>query len=173
MRKLDYAKLRGRLLADKQVLAWTGPKRAGGIDAKTLPGIVMDDEAAERKGFDAISATIGPFVNNGYRHDGGKGHGLQTARFQPDLPQAGKYEVRLAYTANANRATNVPVSIVHADGQAAVKVNQQKTPPIDKLFLSLGTFRFEKGKHGYVEIGNKDANGYVIIDAVQWLPVKD
>jgi hypothetical protein len=67
----------------------------------------------------------------------------------------------------------VPVLIVSADGKTTVKVNQQKAPTIDKLFISLGTFRFEKGKAGYVEIGNKDADGYVIIDAVQWLPAKE
>jgi hypothetical protein len=65
------------------------------------------------------------------------------------------------------------VTIVHSDGKMTVTVNQQKAPPIDKLFISLGTFRFEKGKGGYVEIGNKDADGYVIIDAVQWLPAKE
>jgi len=42
-------------LADKQVLDWTGPKRPGAIDPKTLQGIVVDDPAAERTGFDATS----------------------------------------------------------------------------------------------------------------------
>jgi hypothetical protein len=39
--------------------------------------------------------------------------------------------------------------------------------------VSLGTFRFDKGKSGSVEIGNKDVDGYVVIDAIQWLRVKD
>jgi len=173
VQKIEYAKLRERLLVDKQVLAWTGPKKPNGIDAKTLPGIVVDDEAAERKGFDSVSSAISPFVGDGYRHDGNANRGEQWARFRPDLPKEGKYEVRLAYTANPNRATNVPVTIVCADGKTTMKVNQQKAPSIDKLFISLGTFRFEKGKGGYVEIGNKDADGYVIIDAVQWVPAKD
>src|SRR5215207_6692365 len=36
VQKIDYPKLRERLLADKQVLVWTGPKRTGvnGIDPK-------------------------------------------------------------------------------------------------------------------------------------------
>jgi hypothetical protein len=173
VQKVDYEKLRKRLLDDKQVLAWAGPKRPGGIDPKTLPGIVVDDSAAERKGFEHVSSAVGPFVGEGYRHDGGADRGKQSARFVPDLPQAGKYEVRLSYSPNPNRATNVPVSIAHADGTAAVKVNQQKAPAIDKLFVSLGTFRFEKGKKGYVEITNRDVDGYVIIDAVQWLPAKE
>jgi hypothetical protein len=173
VQKVEYAKLKERLLEDRQVLVWTGPKRQAGIDAKKLPGIVIDDEDAQRKGFDNVSSTVGPFVNAGYRHDGGKDRGEQWARFRPDLPKAGKYEVRLSYSPNPNRATNVPVTIVHADGSTTVKVDQRKTPPIDKLFVSLGTYRFDKGKTGYVEISNKDVDGYVIIDAVQWLPVKE
>jgi hypothetical protein len=173
VQKVEYAKLKERLLEDKQVLVWTGPKRQTGIDAKKLPGIVIDDEDAQRKGFDNVSSAIGPFVNDGYRHDSGKDRGEQWARFRPDLPKAGKYEVRLSYSPNPNRATNVPVTINHADGSTTVKVDQRKTPPIDKLFMSLGTFRFDKGKTGYVEISNKDVDGHVIIDAVQWLPVKE
>src|SRR5205823_4602280 len=62
---------------------------------------------------------------------------------------------------------------VVADGKTVVKVNQRKPPPLDGAFLSLGVFRFDKGKGGSVEIGNQDADGHVVIDAVQWLPVKE
>jgi hypothetical protein len=51
-------------------------------------------------------------------------------------------------------------------------VNERKTPPIGKAFVSLGTFRFDKGKAGSVEVRNDGANGHVVIDAVQWLPAK-
>jgi hypothetical protein len=169
---VDYAKLRAKLKEDKQVLDWTGPKRAVGIDAKTLAGIVIDDGDAERKGFDHVSSANTPFVNAAYRHDGNERRGEQWARYRPDLPHDGEYEVRISYSPNANRATNVPVTIVHGPGVTTVKVNQRKPPTLDKAFVSLGTFCFQKGKAGYVEIGNKDADGYVIIDAVQWLPVK-
>jgi len=40
-------------------------------------------------------------------------------------------------------------------------------------FEPAGVFRFEKGKTGCVEIGNQHVDGYVIIDAVQWLLVKE
>jgi hypothetical protein len=173
VQRVDYPKLRDRLVRDKQVLAWTGPRRAGGIDVKTLPGVVLDDDAAERHGFDQVSSAVGPFVGNGYRHDGGTERGRQWARYTPDLPAAGRYEVRLSYTANPNRATNVPVTIVHAEGRVTVKVNQRQPPKLDWAFVSLGKFRFEKDKSGFVEIGNKDVDGYVVIDAVQWLFVKD
>ena len=170
---VDYQKLRARLLRDKQVLDWTGPKRAGGIDARKLAGVVVDDAAAERQGFEAVSSAVPPFVNDGYRHDGGHDRGKQWARYRPDLPDAGRYEVRMSYSPNPNRATNVPVTVVHAGGKTTVKVNERQAPRIDQAFLSLGTFRFEKGKSGYVEITNEGVDGYVVIDAVQWLAVKE
>jgi hypothetical protein len=64
------------------------------------------------------------------------------------------------------------VTIHHQGGSTVVKVNQQKKPPIDGLFLSLGTFTFAKGKAGKVEISNEGVDGHVIVDAVQFLTVK-
>jgi hypothetical protein len=170
---VDYAKLRERLLADKQVLAYAAPPHPGGTDPKKLPGVVLDDDAAERKGFDATSSAVGSFVGAGYRHDGGADRGKQTARYTPDLPEAGRYEVRLSYSPASNRATNVPVTVRHADGSKELTIDQKKAPPLPGGFVSLGVFRFEKGKAGSVEVGNAGVNGHVIIDAVQWLPVKE
>lgn len=169
---VDYARLRERLLKDKQVLEYTGPARPGALDLAKLAGIVVDDDQAKRQGFDGHSSAVGPFVGVGYRHDGGTHRGKQSARFTPDLPAAGRYEVRLSYSPNANRASNVPVTVAHAEGQAALMVNQRRTPPLDGAFVSLGVFRFEKGTLGYVEIRNDSVDGHVIVDAVQWLPVK-
>ena len=113
-------------------------------------------------------------AGNGYRHDGGTDRGKQTARFRPVLPEGGLYEIRIAYTVSNNRATNVPVAIHHADTEkkTIIKVNQRRMPPIDKAFLSLGTFQFEKGKDGYVEFSNEGVDGHVVIDAVQWIKAK-
>jgi hypothetical protein len=174
VQQVEYTRLRERLLRDRQILDWTGPKRGGaGLDPRKLPGVVVDDPDAQRRGFDGVSSAIPPYVGDGYRHDGGQDRGRQWVRYTPDLPHAGRYEVRLSYSPNRNRATNVPVTVVHADGKTTVPVNQRQAPPLDGAFVSLGTFRFEKGKSGSVEIGNKDVDGHVIADAVQWLPVKD
>lgn len=173
VQQVDYAKLSRRLLADKQVLEFSGPVRKEALDASKLPGIVVDDEAAQRQGFEGQSSVLTPFVNLGYRHDGGTNRGKQSARYTPQLPQTGRYEVRLSYAPASNRATNVPVTITHADGKQVVKVNQRKPGPLEGSFVSLGVYRFEKGKVGYVEIGNQDVDGHVIIDAVQWLLAKE
>ena len=168
---VDYDQLQARLVADKQVLDYKNPPKPGAIDPAKLAGVVVDDEAAERTGFDDRSTSVGPFVGIGYRHDAAANPGTQSAKFVPELPVAGEYEVRFAYTANPNRASNVPVAVHHADGTKLVRVNQRKAPPIDKAFVSLGVFRFEKGKGSSVNVATTNADGHVIIDGVQWLPV--
>ena len=129
----------------------------------------MDDDQASRIVFESVGSTTSPLFLTGYRHDGDEAKGEQSVRFQPTLPTAGTYRVSIAYTAFANRATNVPVLIHHADGQTRVIVNQKLKPNIDGVLHPLGTYRFESGKTSYVEISNKETDGHVIIDAVQWL----
>jgi hypothetical protein len=51
-----------------------------------------------------------------------------------------------------------------------ITINQQSAPDADDHFQSLGTFSFSAEKSAAVAITNKDADGYVVIDAIQWLP---
>ncbi len=171
---VDYAKLKERLLAGKQVLDFESPAQGegAGIPVAKVPGIVVDDEQAIRAGFDAEGHTTPGFIGTGYRHDGNAEKGSQKARFTPDLPAAGRYRVAISYGTNGNRATNVPVVIHHAGGDTKVVVNQKSAPKGDAPFHTLGEFEFAAGKFGWVEISNAGTNGHVIIDAAQWLPVK-
>ncbi len=164
---VDYPKLRERLLADKQILVWTGPvmHAAQSVDVKSLKGIVVDDDDAKHKGFEEVSQVIGPYVGTGYRHDGNANKGEQSARFRVKVPKAGRYEIRIAWTANGNRATNVPVTVQHQGGTTTVKVNQQMKPN-HGMFGTVGTFDFQSGENT-IAITNADTNGYVIVDAVQ------
>ena len=58
------------------------------------------------------------------------------------------------------------------EGETKVALDQKKKPPVQELLQLVGTFRFEKGRAGYVEISNAGTDGYVVIDAVQWIEVK-
>jgi hypothetical protein len=84
------------------------------------------------------------------------------------VKQPGRYEVCVAYSQDANRATNVPITVRHKNGETTVKLNQRKTPAQDGLFESLGAFEF--GNSAVVTISNTDTDGHVIADAVQLLP---
>jgi hypothetical protein len=173
VQQVDYAKLKERLLADKQVLDFESPPIVdkAAVTKQDLGGIVVDDSEAELTGFGNEGSTVPGYVGQGYRHDADAGKGQQRARFAPELKAAGKYQVAMTYGANANRATNVPVIVHHADGETKVIVNQRKAPG-EKSLVPLGEFRFEAGKKGWVEIRNDGTDGHVIIDAVRWLPSK-
>ena len=141
-------------------------------DPAKLPGIVVDETAATLVGKWQYSTHTPPYVGLGYLHDQKDGKGEKSVTFTPNLPSAGRYEVRLAHCYNIRRATNAPVTIHHADGETKLRINQQEEPPHGRLWRTLGTFRFAAGTNGWVRISNEGTDGKVVIaDAVQFLPV--
>ena len=169
VQSVDYSRLRERLVADKQVLVWTGPQRLAGIDPKALPGLVIDDDGAEKQGSWSTSSSVGGYVGSLYLHDNNQQKGELSATFRFEIKQPGTYEVRLAYTPNANRATNVPVAIRHVGGELRMSVNERMPPNVDKSFHSLGKFTFDA--EAVVTVSNTNTDGYVVLDAVQLLPI--
>jgi hypothetical protein len=167
---VDYDKLKERLLADGQRLTYE-PKNAPvrGIAVNTLPGIVQDDVDAKLEGDWTASTARQPFVGEHYIHDGNEDKGKKSVTFTIPLAESGAYEVRLAYTPDGNRAKNVPVKIQYRDGSKTVYVDQTAPPPIDKLFIRLGLFVFEK--EAVIVISNEETTGHVIVDAVQLFQV--
>lgn len=143
----------------------------GAIAETDLPGVVLDDSVAKRVGEWKVSRFSPDFIGQGYLHDLDSGKGEKSLTFQPDLPRAGEYEVRLAYSPGANRATDVPVTILSAGGETSVSVNLREPPPLAGRFVSLGQYRFERNGQGYVLISNEGTHGHVVIDAVLFIPV--
>src|SRR5262249_27951896 len=121
-----------------------GPAAAAGAPvAKDLPGIVVDDTQARKVGSWSTSRYSGRFIGEGYSYASNSPGGEKTLTFQPDLPAAGIYEVRLAYIPHPNRSKAAPVTVFSADGDDLVTVDMQADPPIDDRFVSLGKHRFE------------------------------
>ena len=169
VQRVPYAKLRQRLLEDGQALdAPPTIRPARSIAVGSLEGIVIDDVQAKFSGQWSTSSTLGNYVEFGYRHDDNSGQGEKQATFEAQL-EAGRYEVRMSYSASSNRADNVTVIIQHAQGVETVTVNQKTEPPIDGLFISLGEFPFEADQPATVVVSNAQANGHVIADAVQFV----
>lgn len=140
-------------------------------DLQTLPGIVLDDSDAELTGDWQYSSHTPPYIGRGYLHDRNTGKGQKSATFRPAIPATGKYEVRISHCYTVRRATNTTVTIHHADGEFSTKINQQEVPAHDRLFRTLGTFRFIAGNESWIRISNTGTDGkYVIVDAVQLLP---
>ncbi len=141
---------------------------------RDLPGIVVDETDAVLIGKWRYSTHTPPYVGLGYLHDQKLGKGKSSVTYTPELPRAGMYEVRLSHCYNIRRATNTPITIRHAEGEATLRINQQETPGHKRLFRSLGNYRFRKGKGGWLRISTTGTDGkYVIADAVQFIPVGD
>ncbi len=163
---VDYAALRERLLADGQILHYDDPNQRGALPAK-LPGIVVDEEAAQFVGTWQESGSAETYVGFGYHHDGNANKGEAKAVFTTTIPEAGRYAVRLAYPPNNNRAKAVKVIVGEPDG-VVVTVDQTKAPS-DGLFHHLATQEFAAGDQATITVVNEDSEGYVVVDAVQWL----
>jgi hypothetical protein len=164
--------LREKLLADGQVLAWSGPRREPPAELRTLPGVVVDDEQAEYVGEWAQSSSTPGFVGAGYHHDGGAGDAAKRAVFRLKAPRAGTYEVRMAYTAHENRAGQVRVEVAAGERAAEAKtVDQRKKPTVEGRWVSLGVVEvLAANLEVRVTLSNGGATGHVIADAVQLLP---
>lgn len=159
---VDVPALQEKLRAQKQVLEW----RSNGPTVAALAGIAHDDEAATYTG-EWTASNFGNPIEGSSRHDANDGKGTKTARFELTVPKAGVYEVRLAYTAAANRATNVPITVEFAGGSKQVTVNQKLPPSLAGHFVTLGNFPFSTDRPAVVTISNTATDGFVSIDAVQ------
>lgn len=175
LQKLEYAKLRERLLQDGQILRWTGPVRKV-PEPRKLSGIVVDDAQAKLTGLWGFSMSLGGFVGDGYLHDNNAEKGEKAARFPISVDKPGRYAVRLSVVANANRATAVPVTVRHAGGTASITINQRhplskadKAASEPEALILLGEYEFHPGQEAWVEISNRGTNGYVVADAIQLL----
>lgn len=173
VQELPYPELRARLIAQSQALDLLplpplppAPPKAVNVDPATLPGIVLDDSTAEKQGDWQSSTNFRPHVGTGYLHDGDSTKGSASIVFRTEIPKAGRYEIRLAYSPHATRATNVPLTIA---GQQPIIVNQREPLDAGSPFRTLATLDLPAGPTT-ITISNKDTDGFVIVDAVQLLP---
>ncbi|MFH5803515.1 FAD-dependent oxidoreductase [Alienimonas sp. DA493] len=174
VQEVDYAALRERLLADGQILEWTGGGgRAERVAAKSLKGVVADDEAATFTGEWEHSVHVGPYVDRGYRAAEWDGRGERpTATFTLTAPHAGSYGLRISCVPHPNRATAAPVTVRRGDGGTATYALNQRQPrageagPGYVASYVVGA----PGERFTVTIGAAE-EGYAIADAVQLYPL--
>lgn len=174
LQKLPYALLRGRLLAQGQVLGLPvlpdlppEPKGAVSIDPKTLPGIVLDDAQAELKGPWSRSSNFKPHIGTGYLHDDQRGDGQSTAVFRFRAPKSGRYDLRMAYSAHETRAAKVPLTVETGGRSVELQVDQTRPLPAGEAFRSVGHVDLVKDAETIITLGNAGTEGFVILDALQ------
>lgn len=174
LQDVDAAKLQARLLELGQVLRWEGGAQGGttaaAIDPASLGGIVLDDTDGKKTGKWVSSTLVSARkVGTGYIHDDNANKGETSIAYTPDLPAAGQYEIILIAPPNPNRATNAPLTIaVEGSETATVKVNLRTEE--GGGFHSLGRYRLPEGRKTTVTLSNRDTDGYVVADGIQFLP---
>jgi hypothetical protein len=133
--------------------------------------VTIDDVAAKKVGRWKDSTISPGYVGKGYIHDDDTKKGEKSVRFPITVFKDAFYDVRLSYTGGNGRAGNVPVTVVGAQGEKVVILNQKKKPTIGNLYASVGRFEFAVGKVASVTISNRGTKGHVIVDAVQLVEV--
>ena len=177
---LEYARLRERLLAQKQVLELPGakeqPPSKHSIAADTLSGIVLDDTDAKLSGDWSPSTRFKPYIESGYVFSGdegsdAKGDGKSTATLRFRAPKSCQYQVFMAYSAHPSRAKNVPVTVSSGAFKKTLVVDQSLPLPAGKRFRPVGTVQLQADVVTVLRVTNANTVGFVILDALQLLPM--
>lgn len=134
-------------------------------------GIVLDDDRATYTGKWTSSTRLGALVGASYRT--AERQAAAFATFAPEIPQSGRYEVRLLYSPAANRATNVGVTIQAASESKTIALNQRDACLVNGIPGAVGVFEFAAGNQIRITISNDAADGYVIVDGLQLVPEEE
>lgn len=143
--------------------------RIFGLKLSRRPAVILDNADATKVtkvGSWTSSTALAGYLGADYIHDGNTAKGSKSVTFRPNLSLAGNYAVYVRWTADSNRASNVPVSIASQSGTSTVTVNQRQN---HAQWVLLGVYPFAAGTGGSVTISNAGTNGHVIVDAVQWV----
>lgn len=141
------------------------------VQTGTLAEVIMDNHSpgVVLTGTWVTGTNSAGYYGTDYIHDGATQKGTKNVRFVPTIASAGPYEVYAYWTADTNRAADVPMMISSASGTATVQVNEQLN---GRQWNSLGVYTFNTGTTGSVTISNSGtaASKYVIVDAVKFVP---
>jgi hypothetical protein len=133
------------------------------------PEIIIDNVDANCTfvgAWQVANSTPGYYGSN-VAHDGSTNQNGWSATYTPTIPAARAHTVYARWTASSNRASNVPIDVNHAGGTTTFTVDQKLNGGV---WVLLGTFQFNAGTSGNVKIRNDNASGYVIADAVRFVP---
>ncbi len=168
VQSVNYQKLAVQFLADGQILKW------GSVQSVDTNGIVMTVSTTPGvtvAGAWTTGANTGgwPLPNGAYWHDGNTGKGSKFVRFNPTITTNGYYDVYIWWVYDPNRANNTPVRIASDSATNVVVINQQINCTNWVKIASSNYFNI--GSNSSVTISNAGTTGYVIANAVRWMPL--
>lgn len=133
-------------------------------------GVIVDNDDASRvtiTGEWKSSANASGFIGSDYLHNLNTDQGAKQVHYTFTAPSADTYTVELRWTDNANRATNVPVEVSTPDGSTTVTIDQTRR---GSTWNRLSTVELAAGESAVVTIRTAGTDGYVIADAVRFVP---
>jgi hypothetical protein len=172
VQSVNYKKLAAQLIADGEILSWNSVASVGtnGIIMTVNTSPTSPPSGVTVGGSWAVGSNAGgwPLPNGTYWQDGDTGGG-KYVRFNPTITTNGYYDVYIWWVYANNRASNVPVIIKSAGATNTVVINQQINCTNWVKIASSNYFNI--GTSGSVTITNGGANGYVVANAVRFMPL--
>ncbi|MEY2982869.1 MAG: hypothetical protein RL562_3096 [Planctomycetota bacterium] len=161
---VDYPTLRAHLIAQGAVLELpTDP-----VAIATPGGILLDDADAQLEGRWTPSKRFSPHVGSGYLFAESP---PARATFAFTVPETGEYELRMAYSPHPTRASSVPIEVTSGGTVTTFAVDQRAALPQGEAFRAVGRVRLEAGTASTIRVRCADADGFVILDALQLVPI--
>jgi len=91
-------------------------------------------------------------------------------RFQPEIKKTGKYALYWFATDVEGKSKKLNFNIQHEKGLE--KVSLDNLPPMGYIkneWIKIGEYTFQKGKNGFVEITNQNADGFTTADGMVFI----
>lgn len=145
----------------------TGTLRADAV--KFVPTIVVDNNTP---GYSESGVWAGSTAIKGWRGTDTRyaSRSLDTARWTPDLPANGTYDVYAWVPGDPNNAQAARFTVNHNGGTTEVNPDEKQTGV--SRWVRLGNFAFSEGTSGWVELGKATGvTGLLRADAVKFVPV--
>jgi hypothetical protein len=169
--KVTKKELQGSIKKSKTDV--TSLKKTIELLGKNTNSLLVDDSEAKLTGNWTKSTFTKPFIGEGYIHDAKSEKGEKWAEFTVTIPKTASYDVQVAYSAASGRATNVPISVKHAEAEIEVPLNMETKPTIDGSFASVGHFPFTTEQPAVITVSTRGTIGYVTLDAVRLVELGD
>jgi hypothetical protein len=141
-----------------------------GLVAKTLPGLVVDDQSADRFGPWTNGTGLKGYVGFGYRY-ASPDSGAKIV-FDAKVKKTANYDVRISYQPHENRGSEVPVQVSINGQNRAFQIDMKQGPTQPHGFHSLGIFSIKAESVCQITIGTTKAGGIVHADAIQLVELK-
>lgn len=131
--------------------------------------IIVDNTSATTAGSWTTSTYQADYYGSNYLYHASGGTGTNTVTWTPNLPAAGNYAVYYWLPDGAgDRASDAPFTVTYNGGSQTVLVDESATT--GGQWKLLGTFAFNSGTSGSVQVSDQASSSYVVADAIEFMP---